>query len=110
MKISRLSLTVFALLGSLSPYTSAQDATGRILGVVTDATGAVVPNANITGINTATDLTRSVVTAEDGSDQILLLPIGSYKVSVEHAGFRKTVTDAQPLDINQALRVDVKLE
>jgi hypothetical protein len=90
--------------------TPAQDATGRIIGIVTDPTGAVVPNATVTVTHIATGSTRNAVTAEDGTYQALQLPIGSYRVMVEHAGFRKMVTDAQQLDINQALRVDVRLE
>src|SRR5690242_17846381 len=110
MKISRIALTVIALFVSLASFAVAQDATGRIIGVVTDPTGALVPNAAVTVTNTATGLTRNAVTAEDGTYQVLLLPIGTYKVTVEHAGFRKTMTDASQLDINQSLRVDVRLE
>jgi hypothetical protein len=110
MRISRIALTVTALLVSLAPFAAAQDATGRIIGVVTDPTGAVVPSASITVTNVATGLVRTALTAEDGTYQVLLLPIGSYKVLVEHLGFRKTATDAHQLDINQSLRVDVRLE
>jgi hypothetical protein len=106
----RIAFTVIALLLNLALTAPAQDATGRIIGIVTDSTGAVVPSAAVTVTNAATGLTRTAVSGEDGSYQILLLPIGSYKVTVEHAGFRKTVTAAQQLDINQALRVDVRLE
>jgi hypothetical protein len=98
------------MLVSLAPSVIAQDATGRIIGIVTDPTGSIVPNAAVTVTNTATGSARSAVTADDGTYQVLLLPIGSYRVAVEHAGFRKSMTDAQQLDINQALRIDVRLE
>jgi outer membrane receptor protein involved in Fe transport len=110
MKTYRFALTVIALLVSLAPFAAAQDATGRIIGIVTDATGAVVPAANVTIVNAATGLTRTTASGDDGAYQILLLPVGSYKVTVERTGFRKSVIDAQPLDINQALRINVKLE
>src|SRR5437762_1515473 len=95
---------------SILPDGFAQDNTGRIIGVVTDPTGSVVPNAKITVVNTGTDLTRTTVSGVDGAYQVLLLPIGMYKVSAEAQGFRKAATAAQQLDINQSLRVDVKLE
>jgi hypothetical protein len=40
----------------------------------------------------------------------MLVPVGSYKITAEAPGFRRTVTDAQALDINQSLRTDVKME
>src|ERR1700724_3307063 len=45
-----------------------------------------------------------------GFYQILDLPIGAYTVSAEHEGFSKVVTAAQPLDINQSLRIDVHMK
>src|SRR5215472_14452248 len=110
MKNTRLAFTVIALFLSLAAIIPAQDATGRIIGVVSDPTGAVVPSSTVTVTNVATGLTRTTTSGEDGAYQVLLLPVGSYRVSVEHAGFRKTMTDAQQLDINQALRIDVRLE
>src|SRR5216684_6656390 len=88
----------------------AQDATGRIIGVVTDPSGSVIPNAKVTVTNVATQLSNEATTGGDGSYQIPLLPIGSYKVSAEASGFRKSVTSAQKLEINQSLKVDVTLE
>ena len=58
----------------------AQDATGRIIGVVTDPTGAVVPRAKVTVTNVATGAKSETTTKEDGSYQVLLLPIGAYTV------------------------------
>ena len=88
----------------------AQDATGRIIGVVTDPSGSLIPNAKVIVTNVATEISTETTTGGDGTYQMLLLPIGSYKVSAEATGFRKTVTSAQKLEINQSLKVDVKLE
>ena len=103
------ALALLLLLGwCLSVF--AQDATGRIIGVVTDATGAVVPHAKITVTNTATGIKNETTTGDDGSYQVLLLPIGAYTVAAEAPGFRRTVTGGEKLEINQSLKVDVKLE
>ena len=88
---------------------AAQD-TGRIVGVVTDPTGSVVPKARITATNTETSVNTDTVSSGDGSYQILALPIGSYKVEAEAPGFRKAAVSAQRLEINQALKIDIKLE
>src|SRR5205823_2298308 len=77
---------------------------------VTDQTGAVVPNAKVVVTNVATGESRETTTGSDGSYQILLLPIGTYKVAVEATGFRRASTEPEKLEINQSLKIDVKLE
>lgn len=103
-------LALLAVLSLLSLPLAAQNATGRVVGVVTDPSGSVVPRAKVTVTNADTGVSNDTTSEDDGSYQVLLLPIGSYKVSAEAKGFRKTVTAAQRLEINQSLKVDVKLE
>ena len=100
-------LVCFALMGA---RLEAQDATGRVIGMVTDPSGSVVPGARITVTNVDTGIKRETAAADDGTYQALLLPVGRYRVTVEARGFRKVVTDPQQLDINQSLRIDLKLE
>src|SRR5215469_10628345 len=103
-------LLSFALVAMLSSGLFAQQNYGTILGTVTDPTGAVIPDAKITVTNTATALSREAVTDKDGFFQVLSLPIGSYTVAVEKAGFKKQVTQAKTLLINQNLRMDLSLQ
>ncbi len=106
--VRRLStLALFCLLPGLLP---AQDATGRVVGRVTDQAGAVIPNVKVTVLAVDTQLTRETLTGGDGAFQVLSLPIGSYSVQIEHPGFKKVMTTPQKLLINQSLRVDVTLE
>jgi len=93
-----------------SAVSSAQDATGRIFGTVYDQQGAVIPAVQITVTNTATQDVRTATTDKEGYFQILALPIGNYKVAAEHTGFSRVVSPEQKLLINQALRVDVKMQ
>src|SRR5260370_35255507 len=79
-------LVVLALLGL--PLV-AQDATGRIIGVVTDPSGGVITNAKVTVTNVATGISNTTTTGSDGAYQVLLRPIGSYQVTAEVPGFRK---------------------
>jgi outer membrane receptor protein involved in Fe transport len=88
----------------------AQDATGRIVGTVTDAQGAVVPRAKVTVRNTQTGQSRATLSDDSGAYQVIALQIGSYTVDVERDGFRKSMSSPQTLQINATLRVDIKLE
>jgi hypothetical protein len=87
----------------------AQNANGRIVGVITDPQGAVVPGAKISVTNIATNEKRQTISGPDGTYQVLDLPIGNYRVTAESSGFTKVVTDPRQLLINQTLRVDIPL-
>jgi hypothetical protein len=89
----------------------AQDATGRIAGTVSDASGGIVPNATVTVTNTGTGVARQTTTDKQGYYQVLELPIGRYSVGAEATGFsRKMVGARNSLEINQTMRIDVVLE
>src|SRR5437588_301614 len=102
-------ILVSTLLILCSPWLLAQDATGRIVGTVTDPTGAVVPGVHVVVTNASTHITRDKTTDNIGYYQVLSLPVGSYTVSVDHKGFKAVATSANNLDINQSLRIDVQL-
>jgi Carboxypeptidase regulatory-like domain len=59
-----------------------------ILGTVQDSSGAVVPNATVTVVSEATNLTRSATSNESGNYVISNLPIGLYGVSATAQGFK----------------------
>src|SRR6516164_5962499 len=103
-------LTVVAIFLSASSSAMAQTATGRIIGTASDARGAAIAGAKITVTNTGTNVSWNTVTNSEGFYQVLELPVGNYSVTAEHEGFSKVVTASQSLDINQALRIDVRLK
>jgi outer membrane receptor protein involved in Fe transport len=86
-----------------------QTAAGRIIGNVTDQSGAAVSDASVTVTNVATQIVQQTATDRDGFYQVPGLPIGAYQVRIEHTGFQRQVFDNQALQINQSLRVDAKL-
>jgi len=110
--VTKSSTVVLFLLAVIiiPALSSAQDANGRIFGTVYDQQAAVIATAQITVTNTATQVVRTAVTDSQGYFQVLALPIGSYKVKVEHDGFRSVISAEQKLLINQALRIDIKME
>jgi len=95
---------------AIPAVSSGQEATGRILGTVYDQQGAVIAASQITVTNTATQGARTATTDNQGYFQVLALPIGSYTVRAEHTGFRTVISVEQKLSINQALRIDIKME
>jgi hypothetical protein len=70
-------------------------ATGAITGTVTDATGAVIPNADVKIVNRATgEVARTTKTDNNGLFNALLMPVGVYDVTVTAPGFGQgTVSD-----------------
>jgi len=108
-KSSGTVVSLFAIV-ALPALSLAQDANGRIFGTVYDQQGAVIATAQITVTNTATQVVRTAITDSEGHYQVLALPIGNYKVKAEHTGFRTVISAEQKLFINQALRIEIKME
>ena len=88
-----------------------QTQTARLLGTVHDATGAVVPNAHVTAVNSATRVKTETATNASGDYVLPALQPGNYSLSVEASGFRKAVVEAIELDaaanISQAVTLEV---
>jgi outer membrane receptor protein involved in Fe transport len=99
-----------ALLIASSYILPAQDATGRVVGTITDRSGAVIPNAHVVITNAETHVLRETTTNSSGVYQVLALPIGNYTVSASHPGFNPISTSSSKLEINQSLKIDIKLE
>src|SRR5258708_38636509 len=88
----------------------AQVTTGSILGTVHEPTGAVVPNATITITDTAKGTISTKLTDSSGDYNVPFLIPGTYTVSVEMPGFKRSVSSNVVLDIDQKARVDFDLE
>jgi outer membrane receptor protein involved in Fe transport len=86
-----------------------QLSSGTILGTVADGTGAVIPGVSVTATNSAIGLNRSVITNESGNYRIDQLPLGTYSVQVELAGFKKEVRNNVKVDIDARVRLDFEL-
>src|SRR5439155_13250259 len=82
---------------------------GTISGQVKDTSGAIIPGATVTVVNTATNATRTVVTNEVGLFDFPALPPGPYTVKSELEGF-KPASSELTLQVQQAARIDFVLE
>src|SRR5260370_28030787 len=78
----------------LAGFVFAQDR-GTIRGVVTDPSGATVPDAMVTVKNINTGLKQTVKTSVDGVYNVLYLPARDYTVTTEKARFRKAETSGR---------------
>lgn len=100
-----------ALLALLLPVSlCAQAVNGTVVGTITDASGAVVPNAKIALVEVNTNLSRSGATTESGNYSFSSVPQGKYTLSVEHTGFRKATRENVDVTINSTVRVDLQLQ
>jgi hypothetical protein len=105
------ALAGVALLALLwTPAASAQTFRGTILGTVSDQSGAVVPGAKVKVRNADTGLVRETQTTDDGSYSVPELPIGTYTVTVEKAGFQAVVTSGVRVEVAAERRVDATLK
>lgn len=103
MRITLLfALILFVVLSPLH----AQITTGSILGTITDSTGAAVPEAQVTATNQQTQFSRSVKSSADGSYRLDFLPIGTYVLRVESAGFNIFEQREIVLTLNAQVRAD----
>ena len=89
---------------------SGQTIFGRISGTVVDSTGAVVPDANVTVTNSATNASRTATTDESGFYTVTNLPVGTYTVVVERTGFKKASQIDNVLTADTRLTVNMTLE
>src|SRR5262245_17401502 len=87
----------------------AQSISGRITGVVSDQTGAVIPNASVTVTNDGTGATRRVTADENGLYVAAELPVGFYAVKVEGGAFVAVTLKRVKVDVGAETRVNVTL-
>src|SRR5436309_13089181 len=104
----RASLLLVCL--SLPVCASAQTSDAVIVGIVTDPSGASVSGAQVTAVNTATGISRDVVTNETGAYRIGPLVPGTYEVRISLPGFKTKVQSSVVLQTGGILKFDVTLE
>src|SRR6266404_7669051 len=88
---------------------TAQSLYGTTVGVVTDPSGAVVPDAKIEATQTETNEKRTATTNDSGVYTLSTVPAGTYVVSISKSGFDVFEARGINLTINTTVRVDAKL-
>jgi len=110
-KLHRLWLLGFLAVVLAAPQLFAQTTTASVNGTVTDAGGAIVPNASVTITNTSTGITTTATTNGKGFYNFPQLASGGpYTVDVNASGFKKFETTGLTLNPLDNRLIDVKLE
>ncbi|MCA1620561.1 MAG: TonB-dependent receptor [Acidobacteria bacterium] len=111
MKFHRLTLaTLLILIFGLGVSAHAQSDRGAITGRVVDPSGAVVPDAKVTVINTETNTAAETKTSGEGNFTFPQLPAAPYRLTVEAAGFKTATVDGIQVGVQITRTVEVPLE
>ena len=90
---------------------AAQTATmGNISGTVSDPSAAVVPDAAVTLVDTATKQTRSTTTNNAGRYAFINVTPGKYEITITKQGFAKTYVPGVNVEVGQSLSYNVSLK
>jgi hypothetical protein len=81
-----------------------------VLGTIRDPSGAAMAGAKVNLENTKTGIQQNAVTDNSGNYQFLNVPIGSYRVSGEAAGFKRAVAEEFQVTVSARQRVDLNLQ
>src|SRR6266403_1845521 len=100
---------VILLAIAITYRSEAQTTTTTIVGTITDQSGATIPNAQVTATNVATNLARTAPSNAQGEYRLEFLPVGTYSLKVNAAGFKNSVRNDIVLRVNDTARIDVSL-
>ena len=87
----------------------AQESSGSISGRVQDPSGAVIGGAHVRATNTATGVSATADSNQDGLYTIPQLPPGAYTLTAEMSGFKKIERPGIEVRVNDRLNVDLQL-
>ena len=89
---------------------SSQEARGTLLGRVTDQTAAVIAGAKVEALNANTGVRTATTTNETGDFILPFLIPGSYNLTVEAQGFRRSLHSEINVRVNERITIDVAME
>ena len=104
------ALLLFVTVFGASHYGWSQEVTASITGTITDQSGAAVTGATITATSQERGQIYTGVTNESGLYRIAQLPVGSYAIKVEKAGFALASVPPFVLTLNQVARIDLAMK
>ena len=110
MKLRSLLLCVLFIMGTAGQVYGQGGGVGTILGTISDSSAAIIAKAKVTVTNTATNINQVTESNDDGNYAVPYLRPGTYRVTVEAAGFQKTAVDNINLAVDQNVRVDVVMK
>src|SRR5581483_11803517 len=94
----------------LCPTRAQAQEQGTISGLVTDASGSVVPGAKVKVTNESTGFTRDLETNQSGNYTVPQLIVGKYTIEISAHGFATYKQTGIPINVNDNLRIDAHLD
>src|SRR5262245_61927991 len=108
--LSLRAFVIAAVVAALTVAGLAQITTTGIRGIVRDSSGAVIPNATIKLVDNSTGVERATVSSSDGEFLFPNLQFGSYKLTVNAAGFQTTAIAAITVESGRTTDVSVEMK
>ncbi len=109
LKATRVPFVLFFCL-VCSTLLNAQSTGGRILGRVSDASGAILAGVKINLTNDATGANRDAATSDSGDYVFVEVQPGQYSVKFEQQGFSSNLRKGVTVEINQVVTLNVTMQ
>src|ERR1700758_1430524 len=109
-KLRGLSYVLLAVLLAIPFSLHAQQYSGTITGTVTDPTGAAVPGATVTIINSGNNSTVTAKSDGQGNFTATQLPVGTYEVHVTQGNFKEYVETGVAVHTSTTTSVNAVLQ
>src|SRR5580704_11765717 len=107
---TRRTLFLAGIVLSLSACSLAQVDRAGLSGIVTDTSGRVLPQTQVSAVQRATGLQRKTISSSRGTYDIPELPVGIYTITLEHEGFKSlTFVDVEEV-IGRTRTLDATLQ
>src|SRR5262245_38942741 len=87
----------------LLPSIGGAQSTATLRGRVVDSSGAVVSGVNLTVSHRETGVDRLAQTDNEGSYQIAVLPIGTYRIAAQAAGFQTQIVENVIIEVGRTV-------
>jgi hypothetical protein len=110
VSVRRIAFAVSVVVGLTCVPLAAQQFSGTLRGTIQDASGAVVPGADVTIVLASTNETHTVTSDGDGAYVAPNLKPGTYKITVAKEGFKSAAVADVKLDVRQSRSVNITLE
>ena len=105
----RLFMLSVAILAPTFAFAQSQITRGVIQGLILDEQGAVIPGARVNVLHTETGFYRDLITDPGGRFAALLMPLGSYRITVAQSGFSSLVRDGVNLTVGQTVNLTLTM-
>jgi hypothetical protein len=105
-----LYVALVLLVLTLASPVYAQKTSGQITGEVVDQNGAALPDVTVTITQVGTGISRDVKSNQNGNYTVPDLPIGVYRITASHTGFKEAIVDGVNVNVSTTTRQDLTME